>query len=87
MIGLPPSSGAVKLIRAIRSPTVADKFVGARGTVMGIASTSGYEDTPAPTAFTACSTIEYVKPLVKPVIVIGLVICPADVKLVPPSIE
>ena len=69
------------------SPAVALRPVGALAIVMGVALTLA-EAVPEPAALTARSPMAYVVPLVRPVIVTGLLVSAGAnaVQVVPPSV-
>jgi hypothetical protein len=67
-------------------PPVDPPVLGAAGVAAGVASTAALA-APRPTEFRALIWTEYVVPFVRPVITIGDVVVPAEVKLEPPSVD
>ena len=83
----PLFDGGVKATDTWASPAVAVMPVGASGGPKGIALTLA-EAVPEPAAFMARSPMAYVVPLVRPVIVTGLLVSAGanGVQLFPPSV-
>ena len=84
MIAAPPLAPAVKLMLADEFAEVAVKLVGALGVVIGV-TVMVFETRPSNAPETASNLIEYVVPLVRPEIVIGLVVAAGESAVKAPS--
>ena len=84
VIGLPLFDGAIKLTVALPLPCIADTFVGAPGTVLGVTEFDGADAGPVPPVFVAVTVNVYGVPFVKPGTVIGL---PMPLTCIPPGLD